>query len=236
MLKAESSRVKTFLETLQHLSPHTRTAYQRDLKILLEFCNAQDINHWQDIDGRLMRNFVAWRHRQGIGGRSLQRNLSAIRAFYRYLIDQGLARQNPGTGVFAPKTGRKLPKVLDPDQAAQLVDIDAKDTLSIRDRAILELMYSSGLRLSELISLNLDSIDYADSLVTVTGKGKKTRNVPVGRHAISALKAWLKVRQEFAESDELAIFISSRGKRISPRSVQQRLKQWAVRQGLAGHV
>ncbi len=236
MLKAESSRIGTFLETLQHLSPLTRTAYQRDLKILLEFCDVQDINHWQDIDGRLMRNFVAWRHRQGIGGRSLQRNLSAIRAFYRYLIDQGLAKQNPGTGVFAPKTGRKLPKVLDPDQAAQLVDIDAKDTLSIRDRAILELMYSSGLRLSELINLNLDSIDYADSLVTVTGKGKKTRNVPVGRHAISALKAWLKVRQEFAESDELAIFISSRGKRISPRSVQQRLKQWAVRQGLAGHV
>jgi integrase/recombinase XerC len=236
MLKAESSEISSFLETLNHLSVHTRSAYQRDLKVLLEFCNTQNINHWQEIDGRQMRSFVAWRHRQGIGGRSLQRNLSAIRAFYRYLIDQGLARQNPGTGVFAPKTGSKLPKALDPDQATQLVNIDAEDTLSIRDRAIFELMYSSGLRLSELISLNLDSVDYADSLVTVTGKGKKTRNIPVGRHAIRALKAWLKVRQELADSDEPAIFISRLGKRISPRSVQQRLKQWAVRQGLADHV
>ena len=236
MLKTELSTIQAFLETLLHLSPHTQKAYQRDLNSLTEYCDVQDIEHWQDIDGRQIQSFIAWRHRQGIGGRSLQRNLSAVRAFYRYLIAQGIARQNPANGILAPKSARRLPKALDADQAAQLVEIDATEPLEIRDRAILELIYSSGLRLSELISLDLDSIDYADALITVTGKGKKTRTVPIGRHAIKALQAWLKVRADFCKAEEKAIFVSRRGVRISPRSVQQRLKQWAIKQGLPNHV
>lgn len=236
MQETERSNIKAFLKTLHHLSPHTQKAYQRDLDYLSQFCGSQEINCWQDIDGRQIQGFVAWRHRQGISGRSLQRNLSAVRAFYRYLIDQGIAKQNPANGVLAPKSARRLPKVLDADQTTLLVEIDANDSLAIRDRAILELMYSSGLRLSELINLDMNDIDFSDALVTVTGKGNKTRTVPVGRHAVSALKAWLKKRNEFVDENETAIFVSRRGQRISARNIQQRLKQWAIKQGLANHV
>jgi integrase/recombinase XerC len=236
MQETERSNIQAFLKRLQHLSPHTQKAYQRDLKYLSQFCDSQEINRWQDIDGRQIQGFVAWRHRQGISGRSLQRNLSAVRAFYRFLINQGIAKQNPANGVLAPKSARRLPKVLDVDQTVQLVEIDEDDPLAIRDRAILELMYSSGLRLSELINLDMNEIDFSDALVTVTGKGKKIRTVPVGRHAVKALKAWLKRRNHFADDNETAIFVSRRGQRISARNIQQRLKQWAIKQGLANHV
>ncbi|MCH8078209.1 MAG: tyrosine recombinase XerC [Proteobacteria bacterium] len=236
MNKQEALRIHQFLGTLQHLSIHTQKAYQRDLVVLLEFADAHDVQKWNELDGRQIRSFVAWRHRQGIGGRSLQRNLSAARAFYRYLMGEGVARHNPAEGVQAPKSPRKLPKLLDVDQAAQLLEIDDKGSLAIRDKAILELMYSSGLRLSELVMLDLDSLDLADAVVTVTGKGKKTRSVPVGRYAREAIKQWLKIRGGIANNQEMAVFVSQRGKRISRRSIQQRLKQWAMKQGLTNHV
>ncbi len=236
MNKQEALRIHQFLGTLQHLSIHTQKAYQRDLVVLLEFADAHDVQKWNQLDGRQIRSFVAWRHRQGIGGRSLQRNLSAARAFYRYLMGEGVARHNPAEGVQAPKSPRKLPKLLDVDQAAQLLEIHDKDPLAIRDKAILELMYSSGLRLSELVMLDLDSLDLADAVVTVTGKGKKTRSVPVGKHAREAIKQWLKIRDNMANDEEMAVFVSQRGKRISRRSIQQRLKQWAMKQGLTNHV
>jgi len=236
MNKQEALRIHQFLETLQHLSIHTQKAYQRDLVVLLKFADAHDVQKWNELDGRQIRSFVAWRHRQGIGGRSLQRNLSAARAFYRYLMGEGVARHNPAEGVQAPKSPRKLPKLLDVDQAAQLLEIDDRGPLAIRDKAILELMYSSGLRLSELVMLDLDSLDLADAVVTVTGKGKKTRSVPVGRYAREAIKQWLKIRGGIANNEEMAVFVSQRGKRISRRSIQQRLKQWAMKQGLTNHV
>ena len=236
MNKQEASRIHQFLETMQHLSIHTQKAYQRDLVVLLEFVDAHDVQKWNELDGRQIHSFVVWRHIQGIGGRSLQRNLSAVRAFYRYLMGEGVAKHNPAEGVRAPKSPRKLPKLLDVDQAIQLVEIDNKDPLAIRDKAILELMYSSGLRLSELVMLDLDSLDLADATVTVTGKGKKTRSVPIGKYAVEAIKQWLKIRDNIANDEEIAVFVSQRGKRISRRSVQQRLKQWALKQGLTIHV
>ena len=236
MNQKEADKVTEYLATLQHLSPHTRSAYTLDLSSLLEFCRQQDIVSWQYLDGRQIRAYVARRHRQGIGGRSLQRNLSAIRAFYRYLINTRVVTRNPATGVTSPRTPRRLPKTLDTDQAARLVEIPGDDHLAVRDRAILELFYSSGLRLSELVSLNVDSIDYADALVTVTGKGKKTRMVPVGRYAVQALQAWLQQRPELTGAGEPALFVSRRGRRISTRAVQQRLRIWAIKQGLATHV
>jgi len=236
MNEQEASRIDLFLGTLQHLSDHTRKSYQRDLMVLLEYINAQDVHQWNELDGRQIRSFVAWRHRQGIGGRSLQRNLSAMRAFYRYLIGEGVAQHNPAEGVQAPKSPKKLPKLLDVDQAAQLLEIDDKDPLAIRDKAILELMYSSGLRLSELVMLNVDSLDLADAVVTVVGKGKKTRAVPIGKHARMAIKQWLKIRDNMANDEESAVFVSQRGNRISRRSIQQRLQQWAVKQGITNRV
>ncbi len=236
MSPQEAAKIEMFLGSLQHLSEHTRKSYQRDLAVLLKYANEQDVQNWRELDGRQVRSFVAWRHRQGIGGRSLQRNLSAARAFYRYLIREGIAQHNPADGVRAPKSPKKLPKLLDVDQAAQLVEIDAQDPLAIRDKAILELMYSSGLRLSELVMLNLDSLDLADAVVTVIGKGKKTRKVPIGRPARKAMQQWLENRDAMVNEGETAVFVSQRGSRISPRSVQQRLNQWALKQGLTNHV
>jgi len=236
MNQQEASRIDLFLGTLQHLSDHTRKSYQRDLKVLLEFVNGQEVHQWNELDGRQIRSFVAWRHRQGIGGRSLQRNLSATRAFYRYLIGEGVAQHNPAEGVRAPKSPKKLPKLLDVDQAAQLLEIDDKDPLAIRDKAILELMYSSGLRLSELVMLNIDSLDLVDAVVTVVGKGKKTRVVPIGKQARKAIEQWFKCRDKMANDEEFAVFVSQRGNRISRRSIQQRLKLWAMKQGITNHV
>ncbi len=236
MNQQEASRTDQFLGTLQHLSEHTRKSYQHDLKVLLKFIDAQEVCQWNELDGRQIRSFVAWRYRQGIKGRSLQRNLSAIRAFYRYLIDEGVAQQNPAEGVQPPKSAKILPKLLDVDQAAQLLEIDDKATLAIRDKAIMELMYSSGLRLSELVMLNIDSLDMVDAMVTVVGKGNKTRVVPIGKQACMAIKQWLKCRAKIANDEEVSVFVSQRGKRISRRSIQQRLKQWAMKQGITNHV
>lgn len=236
MQSSETLLFESYIKTLHHLSKHTRNAYQRDLDHIHNFCNQQNINKWSELDGRQLRGFVAARHRQGIGGRSIQRNLSAIRSFYRYLLKEGKVKNNPAEGIIAPKSPRKLPKVLDADQTTQLVEINEENTLAIRDRAMLELIYSSGLRLAELISLNLNDIDFNDRIITVIGKGNKTRSVPVGRHAVKAIKRWLKDRKLMTNDSEQALFISKRGKRISPRSVQDRLKQWAIKQGLPNHV
>ena len=236
MNKGEGEKIEEFIGTLHHLSDHTRVSYRRDLGFLQRYCEERDIPTWQALDGNLIRGFVAQRHRRGIGGRSLQRNLSAVRAFYRYLMNGGTVSHNPARGITTPRTAKRLPQTLDVDQALQLVEIDAKDPLAVRDKAVFELMYSSGLRLSELTGLDINSIDLADAMVTVLGKGRKTRKVPVGRQALAAVRAWLKQRPGFAAEDETALFVSRRGNRISTRNIQQRLRDRAVRQGLTTHV
>ena len=236
MHQSEISKLSEFIKSLHHLSQHTREAYQRDLGFLQDYCEQRGIERWNDLDGRQIKGFVAGRHRQGVAGRSLQRNLSAIRAFYRYMINCGAVSQNPALGIATPKTPKKLPRTLDVDQAAQLLDRTVDDPLSVRDHAIVELMYSSGLRLSELTGLDLNSIDYADAMVTVIGKGRKTRKVPVGKHAIKAVKAWLKIRPNYAGAEELALFVSQRGRRVSVSLIQKRLKDLAIKQGLATRV
>ena len=236
MLESEINLITRFLETLKHLSPHTQKAYQRDIATLLEYCKIQGVNKWSNLDGRQIRGYAAWRHRQGIGGKALQRNLSAVRAFYRYLINVGSADQNPAQGILAPKTPHKLPRALDVDQAAHLVSIEDQDPLAIRDRAMLELMYSSGLRLSELIQLNMGNLDLRDAVVTVLGKGKKTRTVPIGRFAIAALQKWFALRQDMIKGEETAVFINRTGRRLTPRAFQLRLNKWAVKQGIATRV
>ena len=236
MKKTGLKKINKFIGSLHHLSDHTRQAYKRDLAVLLKFCDRHKVRSWGKLDNKQVRSFIAERHRQGAGGRSLQRNLSAIRVFYRFLIKQGDSDHNPVNGVTTPKTPKRLPKTLDVDQSIQLVAIDNTSDLAIRDRAILELMYSSGLRLSELVGLNISSIDLRDAIVTVVGKGNKTRKVPVGRHAIKSIQHWLKVRPFMNPGDGNALFVSQRGMRISTRSVQQRLKKWAISQGLTTHV
>ena len=232
MRESEIAKIEAFLGTLQHLSVHTRKAYAGDLASFLDYCKQLDVINWQDLDGRQVRGYVTQRHRRGTGGRSLRRHLSSIRAFYKYLLGRGEVTKNPAEGITTPKTEKRLPKTLDVDQTGRLVEIKSDKALALRDRAILEVMYSSGLRLAECVDLDLYSIDIRDGLVTVTGKGNKTRKVPVGKYALDAVGAWLKIRPQLAALDETALFVSTRGRRISARSVQQRMRHWALKQGL----
>lgn len=188
--------VQDFIDSRSHLSPHTINSYRHDLKFLLEFCEQQGVDNWCDLDFRKIQDFISQRHRHGIGGRSLARYLSNIRAFYKYLIRIDEAKYNPAKGILAPKCPKRLPKILTVDQCTALMNIQGDNAITIRDRAILELLYGSGLRVSELTGLNLDSIDLDDSLVMVKGKGKKDRIVPIGRYSKIALIKWLEYRKD----------------------------------------
>lgn len=221
-----------FLKNERRLSPHTLSNYRHDLDSLAAFCDAHGIDDWQTLNAQNSRAFAAQLHRQGLAGRSIARTLSAARSFYRYLLREGDVQQNPFTGVVAPKAGKRLPKALSVDQAARLMQIEGDEPLTRRDRALLELLYSSGLRLAELVSINVTDLDLHDATVTVTGKGAKTRIVPVGTQARGAIQAWLKERATLAAVGETALFLGRNGKRLGARAVQLRLKQWAVRQGI----
>ena len=228
--------VERFLQTLNHCSVHTRQAYQRDLNALAEFQREHGVDDWRELTVAGLRAYVAWRHRTGASSRSLQRGLSAVRTFYRYLLANGEVSHDPAQGVQAPKTKRKLPKVLDADQTARLLATDANDPLSVRDRAIFELMYSSGLRVAELVGLDKAALDLTQGQVLVVGKGNKQRIVPVGRMAVTALRQWLRMRDALAQPTEAAVFVGRTGKRLTARSVQNRLRRLAVQQGMEMHV
>ena len=184
----------------------------------------------------MVRGYVAWRHRHDVGGRSIQRGLSALRTFFDFCVRESVAERNPARPVSAPKASKRLPKVLDADRMSALVALDGEDPLSLRDGAMLELTYSSGLRLSELCSLDVADVDLEDGLVRVLGKGRKGRVVPVGRHAREAIEAWLPVRAALAGAGERALFVSRRGRRISARSVQSRFARRAFERGTGAHV
>lgn len=231
--------IDRFIRHLQYerrLSPQTCKNYRRDLLALDAFADTQSIDSWADLDSEHFRVFSAGCFRKGLSARSIQRRLSAYRTFYRYLMREGFVRKNPVTGVSAPKAKKRLPANLDADSMARLLDIPGDGALVSRDRAILELLYSSGLRLSELTDLNQGDIDMQDATVRVTGKGNKDRIVPVGRKALAALRKWHKHRSGLAGAEETALFVSNRGTRISTRSVQARVSHWARRQGIDSNV
>ena len=187
----EHERIERFLSHLhveRRMSGHTVAAYRHDLRALASFCARRDVRRWSSLNNFQVRAFAAAEHAGGIAPRSIQRRLSAVRSFYEYLIREGHAKSNPALEVRAPKTKKRLPATLDADQMARLLDFRADDSLSVRDKAMMELFYSSGLRLSELVGLDVAAVDLKDRTVRVLGKGNKTRIVPVGRHAIEALK------------------------------------------------
>jgi len=214
-------------------SPHTLTGYAHDLNRLLGWCEREGVASWTALSGHDVRRFAAELHRQGLGGRSLKRQLSAIRRYYHYLMREGLAAANPALDIPAPKSPRRLPKALDVDEMSQLLRPAGTDPLALRDAAMLELMYSSGLRLAELVGLNLDDVDRGDALLRVTGKGSKQRDLPVGRQALRALADWLRARPGLATPEEPALFVSQRGRRLSPRAVQKRFRERGITAGLA---
>jgi len=225
-----------YLKTERQVSPHTLSNYQHDLERLRHYCIDKDITHWADVENFHLRHFIGHLRQQELNNRSLQRNLSAIRSLFRFLLKNKLVDKNPVIGIKAPKQARHLPNLLDVDQVSKLLDIDEDDPLSIRDAAIMELLYSSGLRLSEIVGLDLSSIDLADRSVSALGKGKKERLLPIGSKAIEALEQWLAIRTTLCSAQEPALFVSQRGTRLAHRSIQARMKQWAVKQNLSSHV
>lgn len=232
--------LETYLERLrvqQRLSPQTLLAYRRDLGQLQQFLTQSGISDWCGVDAKRVRAYVAERHRHGLGSRSLQRELSAIRGFFDALIREGVLSQNPAQGIRAPKAAKTLPDVLDVDAMVGLLEAPPEDPQEVRDLAMWELFYSSGLRLSELVALDLQDLDFRENtLVVREGKGQKSRYVPIGRCARAALEDWLKVRDTWPGAGLSAVFTSRRGLRISPRSVQSRLSRWQLKQGGAAAV
>ena len=231
-----TAEIEKFIGHLSHergLSPHTAAAYRRDLDYFRRYCEQQQVADWNAVDIHHVRAFVSARHRTGLTSRSLQRELSAVRSFYNYLLREQRVHNNPANGVPAPKAQRRLPVTLDTDQMAKLLEINGQNPQVVRDRAIMELLYSSGLRLAELISIKLTDISLADATVRVTGKGAKTRIVPVGRKAREALGAWFKLRAELAKPHDDWLFVGPHGGRLSPRTLQARLRRWGAAQGIA---
>ena len=236
---AEWQLAEDFLNHLRverNLSPHTIVAYRRDLVCLREYCDQNKIPRWSELRVHNVRRYAATRFAAGLSPRSIQRRLSGARSFMGYLIREGSLKNNPVAGVSAPKAARRLPDALDTDQMARLLDIRGEGLAVVRDRAIMELLYSSGLRLAELIGLNLGDVDTGDGLVRVTGKGNKERIIPVGRHALTAIRAWQRLRANEADIEEPALFVGRRGQRISPRTVQAMVRRRAVEAGLSKRV
>lgn len=216
------TRFSHYLSIEKRLSPHTVEGYQRDLDNLAGFIADHRIANWGDVNERHIRAFVAEIHREGLGPRSIQRTLSAIRSFYRYLLKEQLVSVNPALGIKAPKAPKRLPETLNADQIDHLLAFPVNDAISARDKAMLELVYSSGLRVSELASLDVQQIDYRAGQLIVTGKGNKTRMLPVGRMALEALAVWKQYRLSWVDYHQAALFVSQQGKRLTVRAIQQR--------------
>jgi len=237
-----AAHVAAFAAHLASRPAHTRAAYLRDTTVLATLAGDTDLARLRPPE---LRRFLATLHGRGLSGRSLARTLSSWRAFYRQLQDRDAAmKENPCAGLKAPKSMKRLPSALSPDDAVRLVDIPGDEPLAVRDRALFELAYSSGLRLSELASLDVDGVDLASGEVRVWGKGSKERIVPVGAAALAAIRAWLDRRAEMTgagagpmpNTEQKAMFVGRSGKRVTPRAIERRLAEWAVRQGLSQHV
>ena len=224
-----------YLRVERQLSPHTLKNYQRDLDTLAAQLNTRE-SVWSALDEATLRYAIGALHAQGQSGRSLQRLLSATRTFYRFLAREGWASRNPALSIQAPKAARRLPQTLDTEQVGALLDVAGNEPLDIRDRAMMELIYSSGLRVSELVGTDLRDLDLGEGVIIVLGKGNKTRQLPIGRLAVSAIRQWLPVRNTLAAAEETALFVGQTGHRLSTRAVEQRLRKRGAEQGTQGRV
>ncbi len=229
-----------FLQFERGLSPLTRENYARDITQLIKLTDSTEL---ASLQTQHIRRFIATLHSKGLGGKSIARMLSSWRGFFTFLVNRKGYSNNPVIGLRAPKSAKTLPQALSIEQASKLVDIKENDTLSVRDHAILELFYSSGLRLSELVNLNIDALDFIEGTVQVTGKGNKTRIVPMGAHAIIAIKKWLECRAQISPKQATLnnasagrLFIGLQGRPISSRNIQYRIKGWSIKQGINSSV
>jgi integrase/recombinase XerC len=231
--------VQAFLESLRferRSSEHTITSYRTDLLDAVAFFEADHLSTWQDVQESTIRALLAFRRNQKISPRTINRQLSTLRTFFRYLIRRGVISDNKAMRVVALKTRRALPRALDVDQMAKLLELPASNPLAIRDLAIMELLYSAGLRVSEIVSLNVHDLDLKQQQTPVVGKGKKSRLALIGRCAVKALEQWLSIRTTLAESVEPALFVNNKGKRLSTRAIQYRLYHIGIQQGVETRV
>ena len=227
--------IEQYLEELRvarRASPHTVSNYARDLKAIAKSAITREVLDWQTLHANDVRAIIAEQHRQGISGRSLARRLSALRGLYNFMMNNDLVKTNPAQDILAPKDKRALPATLAPEEVNRLLSQNLNDPMICRDLAMFELMYSSGLRLAELVGIDLVDLDLSVGQVRVTGKGGKVRDLPVGEPAVDAINKWLGYRRSLPGADGSAVFLSSRGKRIAARTVQMRLKKLAESQGL----
>ncbi|WP_094751302.1 tyrosine recombinase XerC [Psychromonas sp. CD1] len=218
------------------LSPITIQNYSRNLAEFIRLLAPQKIKSWQDLNSDHVRMIIKELHQKGIKSRSIATKISALRSFLEFLVQDEVLTFNPAKGIVTPKLDKPLPKNISVDEVFQLLNIKEDDPLSLRDQCMMELMYSSGLRLSELVGINLKDLKLRESEVMVLGKGSKQRLLPITKKAVSSLKAWLKVRPDFCSSNEQALFVSKQKKRISARNVQMRMEKWGLQQQLPSHL
>ena len=231
-------RYLDYIREVRQLSPHTLSNYQRDLDAFVQWSDSRGITQAEKVQEGDIRQWVSHLHRRGLAGSSIQRSLSATRSLFNFLGRENGYPRNPAASVQAPRKPRKLPKTMDADQVDQYLNFNQDSPLASRDRAIAELFYSSGLRLAELVAVNLQDIDHQARLITVTGKGNKTRTVPVGGTALGAIEQWLQQRPPIAADPDSAnaLFTSLRGKRISVRNIQDRIKLQGRKSGMSQDV
>jgi len=224
-----------YLKVERQLSPLTLLNYGRQLAAIIALAAEMKLSCWQQCDAAVVRSLTVRSRKAGLGPSSLALRLSALRSFFDWCVSQGELKANPAKGITTPKAGRHLPKNIDVDDVSRLLDIDINDPLAVRDRAMLEVMYGAGLRLSEMVNMDCRHIDLTTGEVWVMGKGSKERRVPVGKSAVLWVEHWLDLRELFGPDDD-ALFLSKQGKRISTRNVQKRFSEWGIKQGLNSHV
>ena len=237
MLYPEIKEFLSYLESVKQYSPHTVKGYERDLKKLSDYLSAQDIENWKIVKEHDLRAFINSERRRGLSPRSIQRLLSSCRTFFENLLIEGHIQLSPAQNVSSPKSAQLLPKAMDADLVQRLLDFKPKGMIEIRDKALAELLYSSGLRLSEVCQLEVQDLDLKERTCRVLGKGNKTRIVPVGKKAIQAIRDWMIYRSELKASKETsthAIFLNNKGNRISARSIQLRLEKLCLQRGIPG--
>ncbi|WP_058911785.1 tyrosine recombinase XerC [Entomohabitans teleogrylli] len=234
-LQEAVERFLRYLKVERQLSPLTLLNYGRQLRAVVQLAEEGRLASWAQCDAAAVRGIVVRSRRAGLQASSLALRLSALRSFFDWMVSQGEMKANPAKGVSAPKAPRHLPKNIEVDDVNQLLDIDINDPLAVRDRAMLEVMYGAGLRLSELVNMDCRHLDLATGEVWVMGKGSKERRVPIGRSAVTWLEHWFDLRELFGPEDD-AVFLSKQGKRISARNVQKRFSEWGIKQGLSSHV
>ena len=237
MAFTEIKEFLSYLESVKQYSPHTLKGYERDLKKLSDYLSAQDIKNWKIVKEHDLRTFINTERRRGLSPRSIQRLLSSCRTFFEHLLIEGLIQLSPAQNVSSPKLAQLLPKAMDADLVQRLLDFKPKGMIEIRDKALAELLYSSGLRLSEVCQLEVQELDLKERTCRVLGKGNKTRIVPVGKKAIQAIRDWMIYRSELKASKETstdAIFLNNKGNRISARSIQLRLEKLCLQRGIPG--